>query len=36
MYNPIIRGWINSYGSYYKSTLNRVFLQLVRSLYYKR
>jgi RNA-directed DNA polymerase len=32
MYNPIIRGWINYYGSYYKSALNRVFLQLVRSL----
>jgi RNA-directed DNA polymerase len=32
MYNPIIRGWINYYGSYYKSALYRVFLQLVRSL----
>jgi RNA-directed DNA polymerase len=32
MYNPIIRGWINYYGSYYKSALNRVFLQLVRCL----
>lgn len=31
-YNPIIRGWINYYGSYYKSALYRVFLQLVRSL----
>jgi RNA-directed DNA polymerase len=32
MYNPIIRGWINYYGSYYKSALYRVFLQLVRAL----
>jgi RNA-directed DNA polymerase len=32
MYNPIIRGWINYYGSYYKSALYRVFYQLSRSL----
>jgi RNA-directed DNA polymerase len=32
MYNPIIRGWINYYGSYYKSALYRVFHQLSRSL----
>ena len=32
MYNPIIRGWINYYGAYYKSALYRVFNQLSRSL----
>ena len=32
MYNPIIRGWINYYGAYYKSALHRVFNQLSRSL----
>ena len=32
MYNPIIRGWINYYGSYYKSALYRVFHQLACSL----
>ena len=32
MYNPIIRGWINYYGSYYKSSLYQVFYQLSRSL----
>jgi RNA-directed DNA polymerase len=32
MYNPTIRGWINYYGSYYKSALYRVFYQLSRSL----
>ena len=32
MYNPIIRGWINYYGSYYKSALYRVFYPLSRSL----
>jgi RNA-directed DNA polymerase len=32
MYNPIIRGWINYYGSYYKSALYRVFYLLSRSL----
>ena len=32
MYNPIIRGWINYYGSYYKSALYRVFYQISRSL----
>ena len=24
-YNPIIRGWVNYYGSYYRSALSRVF-----------
>jgi hypothetical protein len=28
MYNPIIRGWINYYGSYYKSALYRISYQL--------
>jgi RNA-directed DNA polymerase len=32
MYNPIIRGWINYYSSYYKSALYRVFYQLSCSL----
>ena len=32
MFNPIIRGWINYYGSYYKSALNPIFDQLNRSL----
>ncbi|MEK7295317.1 MAG: group II intron reverse transcriptase/maturase [Actinomycetota bacterium] len=30
--NPIIRGWINYYGRYYKSALNPVFKQLNRTL----
>ena len=25
MFNPIIRGWINYYGSYYRSALYKVF-----------
>jgi hypothetical protein len=24
-YNPILRGWLNYYGSFYKSTMRRVF-----------
>jgi RNA-directed DNA polymerase len=32
MYNPIIRGWINYYGSYYKSALYRVFYQHFHAL----
>lgn len=32
MRNPIIRGWINYYGRYYKSALNPVFNQLDRAL----
>lgn len=31
-YNPVIRGWINYYGSYYRSALYPVFRQLERSL----
>jgi RNA-directed DNA polymerase len=30
--NPIIRGWINYYGRYYKSALHPVFQQLNRTL----
>lgn len=30
--NPIIRGWLTHYGSYYKSALNPVFDQLNRAL----
>lgn len=32
MFNPIIRGWINYYGSYYKSALYPVFRPLDRRL----
>lgn len=32
MYNPIIRGWINYYGSYYKSKLYEVFNPLNLTL----
>ena len=32
MFNPIIRGWINYYGSYYKSALYGLVDQLNRSL----
>lgn len=32
MFNPIIRGWINYYGSFYKSALYPLFDQLNRSL----
>ena len=30
--NPIIRGWINYYGRYYKSALHPVFMRLNRAL----
>ena len=32
MFNPVIRGWINYYGSYYKSALYSLVDQLNRSL----
>jgi len=32
MFNPIIRGWINYYGSFYRSALYPLFDQLNRSL----
>lgn len=32
MFNPVLRGWINYYGSYYKSALYPVFKQLNRTL----
>jgi len=32
MFNPILRGWINYYGSYYKSALYPVFRHLDRIL----
>jgi len=32
MYNPIIRGWINYYGRFYKSALYRTFHYLDRTL----
>jgi len=32
MFNPIIRGWINYYGGYYKSALYRTFWHLDRIL----
>ena len=32
MFNPIIRGWINYYGSFYKSALYPLFDQLDGSL----
>jgi RNA-directed DNA polymerase len=32
MFNPIIRGWVNYYGSFYKSALYPLFDQLNRSL----
>jgi hypothetical protein len=32
MFNPIIRGWINYYGGYYKSALYRTFWHLDRVL----
>jgi RNA-directed DNA polymerase len=31
-YNPVIRGWINYYGSYYGSSLYRVLYCITRSL----
>jgi RNA-directed DNA polymerase len=32
MFNPVLRGWITYYGSYYKSALYPIFRQLDRSL----
>ena len=32
MFNPVLRGWINYYGSYYKSALYPILRQLNRSL----
>jgi len=32
MFNPVLRGWINYYGSYYKSALYPIFRHLDRSL----
>ena len=32
MFNPVLRGWINYYGSYYKSAIYPIFLQLNCSL----
>jgi RNA-directed DNA polymerase len=32
MFNPVIRGWINYYGSYYKSALYPIFDQLNNAL----
>ena len=32
MFNPIIRGWVNYYGHFYKSALHPVFTQLNGSL----
>ena len=32
MFNPIIRGWVQYYGRYYRSMLYPVFRQLDRSL----
>jgi RNA-directed DNA polymerase len=32
IFNSALRGWINYYGSYYKSALYRIFVQLNRSL----
>jgi RNA-directed DNA polymerase len=32
MFNPIVRGWINYYGNYYKSALYPVFQGLDRIL----
>jgi hypothetical protein len=33
-YNPILRGWWNYYGSFYRSAMDRVFLQVDRKLAY--
>jgi RNA-directed DNA polymerase len=32
MFNPVLRGWINYYGSYYKSALYPIMRQLNRAL----
>jgi len=32
MWNPVIRGWIQYYGKFYKSALYPVFQQLIRTL----
>ena len=32
MWNPVLRGWINYYGKFYKSALNPVFHHLNRTL----
>ena len=32
MFNPVLRGWINYYGSYYKSALYPILRQLDRAL----
>jgi RNA-directed DNA polymerase len=32
MWNPVLRGWINYYGRFYKSALHRVFRHLNRTL----
>ncbi len=31
-YNPVLRGWWNYYGSFYKSAMSRVFYQVDRKL----
>jgi RNA-directed DNA polymerase len=32
IWNPVLRGWINYYGRFYKSALNPVFRHLNRTL----
>ena len=32
MFDPVLRGWINYYGGYYRSALNPVFRHLNRTL----
>ena len=32
MFNPIVRGWVQYYGKYYRSMLHRVFRPLERAL----
>ncbi|MGD1967326.1 MAG: group II intron maturase-specific domain-containing protein [Desulfobacterales bacterium] len=32
MFNPVIRGWINYYGQFYKSALYPIFNQLNGAL----
>jgi len=31
-WNPVLRGWINYYGNFYRSSLNSVFRHLNRAL----